>query len=377
LSVDRPTSGRRASRTRPASSARDDLGREASRRRSDRALISLAEAMTAGLSSQQVLDRVVAAAATLTGEAAVHLWLVSEDHQELRLAAQFGTRPGKTGVPPPMTLRIAEGLAGAVAKSREPLVIPSLRAERRVANRAWIRDQGAVSFAGVPFVLADRLLGVLCLFTLRRYHFTRYEVDLLRSFASHAAAALANAALLEEAKQREAEARALFEVGRLINATLDPERVLDLIVEKARELMRVKACGVFRLDQHRVLHYLRGTGLSPAFTLALSVPLAQGTSGRAVAERRPVWSADILEDPNIPLSPAARSSTRDTARCSRFRSRSRTRPSAASRPTGGSGTTPRRERSRRCRRSPRWRRSRSRTPGSTTRRGPTWSAWRA
>jgi CheY-like chemotaxis protein len=175
---------------RPVQPDRKDSGRETSRRRSDRALINLAEATTTGLSSREVLDRVVAAAATLADEAVVHLWLVSEDLRELRLAAQAGRRPGKTGVPLPTTLPVDTSLAGLVARSRETLVLPSLKGEQRMAAPEWAHDQGVASFAGVPFALAERLLGVLCLFTRRRHRFTRYEVDLLRSFASHAALAM-------------------------------------------------------------------------------------------------------------------------------------------------------------------------------------------
>src|SRR5207247_606857 len=72
-----------------------------------------------------------------------------------------------------------------------------------------------------------------------------------------------NARLYEAARQSAAEARALFDVSQLIAATLDPDRVLDLIVEKVRGLMGVPACGIFRVAPDGTLTYARGTGLSP------------------------------------------------------------------------------------------------------------------
>jgi GAF domain-containing protein/ActR/RegA family two-component response regulator len=208
-----------------------------------------------------------------------------------------------------VTVRPGQGIGGQVLARGEPFWTPDYVNDPRVSRDFTVqaRAAGLVGGLAVPVRLRDEVVGVLWALYSRAVQITGEDLSLAADLAHVVAIAVHNARLYQEAKQREAEARALFEVGRLINATLDPERVLDLIVEKARELMRVKACGVFRLDQHRMLRYVRGAGLSPAFTQALSVPLAQGTSGRAIAERRPVWSADILGDPNIPLSRAARS----------------------------------------------------------------------
>src|SRR4029453_2957982 len=119
------------------------------------------------------------------------------------------------------------------------------------------------------------------------------------------ALAVVNARLYQEARDREAEARALFEVGRLISSTLDPDRVFCRMVERVLELMNVRACGIFRLDPDGLLRYARGAGLSEQFVRMMAVRPGDGTSGRSVAERRPVWSVDILggetvQDPGVP-----------------------------------------------------------------------------
>ena len=123
---------------------------------------------------------------------------------------------------------------------------------------------------------------------------TDEHVSLATDLARAVAVAVANARLYQEARDREAEARALFEVGRLISSTLDPDRVFDRIVERVLELMNVRACGIFRLDSDGLLRYARGAGLSQAFVREMVVVAGDGTSGRSVAERRPVWTADIL-----------------------------------------------------------------------------------
>jgi GAF domain-containing protein len=146
----------------------------------------------------------------------------------------------------------------------------------------------------VPVRLQNEVVGILYGFWSRPVELSDQHVSLATDLARVVAVAVANARLYQEARDREAEARALFEVGRLISSTLDPDRVFDRIVERVLELMRVRACGIFRLDPDGLLRYARGAGLSPEFVREMVVPPGDGTSGRSVAERRPVWTAEIL-----------------------------------------------------------------------------------
>ncbi|MBI3454574.1 MAG: GAF domain-containing protein [Candidatus Rokubacteria bacterium] len=263
----------------------------------ERALITLAEAATAGLPPPEMLELVVAAAAALTGDATVHLWLVDDERRELRLVAQAGPRPGKAGVRLRPVLRVGEGLAGAVARRREPLVLTSLRAERHVADPAWARDQGFVSFAGVPFARADRLLGVLCVFTRRRHRFTRYEVDLLRSFASHAAVALESAALLEAATSRLRRLEALQEIEREMSQQRDPDALLGLIVRRAAELLEADSATVFLLDEAAGLLRAHASFNEPDWVREFVLPLGEGVVGTVAVRREGMIVNDYPHSP--------------------------------------------------------------------------------
>ena len=276
-----------------------------------RALIELADAAAPGASLSEVLERVARAAATLVPGSQVHVWLASEDQRELKLVTEIGARPDHGGAEQCRAVPMDESLLGAVMQSPEPVVVPSLLDDERAVSRAWAQHQSVVSFAGVRLVRGDRPLGALCLLTCEPYSFTPLEVSFLRSLGAHTAVAIEAVALLEvastrlrrletlreidqEARDREAEARALFEVGRLISSTLDPNRVFDRIVERVLELMHVRACAIFRLDTDGLLRHERGAGLSQKFVREIAVTHGDGTSGRSVAERRPVWTTEIV-----------------------------------------------------------------------------------
>jgi signal transduction histidine kinase/CheY-like chemotaxis protein len=201
------------------------------------ALVNLAEAATAGRPPQQVLEMVTKAAATLAGAATVHLWLARSGSRELELAAASGARPGRKDFQPQMALSAHEGLVGWVAQHREPLVVISLRQKPDLVNLAWARDQGFVSFAGVPLARGEQVLGVLGLFTWRRHRFTRREVAFLRGFAANAAVALDNARLYAETRAHELEVAALADATREFSATLRHDDIVAALVQAAVRLI--------------------------------------------------------------------------------------------------------------------------------------------
>src|SRR5439155_7452216 len=116
-----------------------------------------------------------------------------------------------------------------------------------------------------------------------------------------------NARLFDEARQSAGQYQALFEVAGLVSSSLDVERVLDLIVDRCQALVGVASVGIFKLDPETgALTYERGSGLSAEFVRALRLRAGEGTTGRAVRDRTPAWTADILADRAIALTAGSR-----------------------------------------------------------------------
>ncbi|HKW92137.1 MAG TPA: GAF domain-containing protein, partial [Methylomirabilota bacterium] len=159
-----------------------------------------------------------------------------------------------------------------------------------------------------PLMAGDRTLGVM---TAGRGEggapFTDEDLSTLTDFATQAAVAIEHARLFAEATRNAAQYQALFEVSGVVSSTLEVDRVLDLIVDRCRALLGVAGLGVFRYERStELITYERGVGLSREFMTSLQVRLGEGTTGRAVHEREPVWSQDVLNDPALSISPATR-----------------------------------------------------------------------
>ena len=266
-------------------------------------LARIGHSLTATRSLEHVLTTVVGAARSLVPDAAARLAIAEGD--QLRFCAEAGILG--TSATPITGLSLGEGLTGRAAITRQPVVVERIEREPGVVGLEWLQSEGFVSAVSIPLLLRERLVGVLNVFTRTLHTFAVADMDLLLSFASHAAIAIDNAQLFDEAQHNAARYRALFEVAGALTSSLELDQILDVIVERCQTLTGAQAAGIFRADlDSGVVTYLRASGVSSEFLRGLRVRAGEGTAGQAVRERRPVWTADILSDPAMALSEATR-----------------------------------------------------------------------
>jgi GAF domain-containing protein len=87
---------------------------------------------------------------------------------------------------------LGERKIGQIAASGKAMLIPKVTGEEDwIAEPDWIRDEGIQSFAGQPLIFHGETLGVLAVFS--RVQFSEEDFLWLRTFADHAAVAIANA----------------------------------------------------------------------------------------------------------------------------------------------------------------------------------------
>lgn len=163
----------------------------------------------------------------------------------------------------------------------------------------------------VPIVVRGDIYGVLAVYYQEPHRFIDAEIRLLSSLADSAAVAIGNARFIEKTESARDEATQLQEVTAQLASTTDMDSILDLIAEKAKELLNSDTCAISRCDESRGGFVLPTsalalpatpeviTGLGEDFVVRLGV----ATAGRAYAERRPVWSGDYLEDESLLLDP--------------------------------------------------------------------------
>jgi len=267
-----------------------------------RALTTVNRRISSALQLDELLRTICESAAQLTGVRFASFWLADEAHRTVALVAC--SVPEMAEEFPLKVVRYDQGLAGWIARHRTPLVIDDLAADDRLLAGSWRERWGLEAFAGYPVLAGDELLAVLCLSHSEPIAFAADTRDVIEMFIAQAAVAIQNARLYREAQRRRDIAEGLSRLGRELAATLDVERIAEVIAEGLADLLGVKASTVFRYEPaDGTLHAVSSSGAEGGPLRGRVLAPGEGVSGRAVAERRIIATPDVLADPSIRLSP--------------------------------------------------------------------------
>jgi GAF domain-containing protein/CheY-like chemotaxis protein/anti-sigma regulatory factor (Ser/Thr protein kinase) len=160
------------------------------------ALLRAVRVVMGGLDTTTILESIVQEAATIAGTPHVKLLLLDRDRSALRVAALVGSP-----VPPDFAVAPGTSYSGRVAATGEPVFIPDTwnDPDNLLAERD--RENGIVTYLGLPVKIRDTVLGVLTFNTTAPHRYTADDLAYLGSFADQAAIALDNARLYEDTQR--------------------------------------------------------------------------------------------------------------------------------------------------------------------------------
>ena len=182
------------------------------------ALQSIALAVAEARSVSLVLQRIVEGLAAQPGIALARIWLrgpgdlcsschVRADCPDQRQCLHLRASAGQSTHDPAADWTRLTGefrrvplnmwKVGCIGGTGTPMLIAEdLSGDPAIARPEWARAEGIMAFAGQPLIFRGEILGVLAVFS--RDHIDQEQFQWLRTFADHAAVALANARAFEE-----------------------------------------------------------------------------------------------------------------------------------------------------------------------------------
>jgi PAS domain S-box-containing protein len=205
-------------------------------------LSSLGFSIREGLES---LYQTIACTAAEIFEARISaLMLLSEDNGHLEMVAAVGLpediSPGK--------IPRGQGISGKVADSGKPFVtddITTYLSEKGIEVERHYR----AAFASVPMIVRGRLIGVLNVCDPRAGAvITAHDLSLLSIVANQAAIAIGDAHLYANLQRRVDNLAVVNEIVRAVSAMLDPEMLLNTIVETSAQLLDCDYATIFLPD---------------------------------------------------------------------------------------------------------------------------------
>jgi GAF domain-containing protein len=216
----------------------------------------------------------------------------------------------------------------------KPVYIKNAASDPRIEYPEAMVAEGIAAVLSVPVVAAEKVMGVLRLYSAEQHNYTEEDIEFVSALAEMGGMAIVNARqyqdkgeklaalfdeigvelpLTEEACVQELETtvaepldsaknldyfRTLHEVTSAVLSTLDSKEVIQLIVDKVVDIMQVKA-GALRLRNETTheLELIATRGLSDQF-LAKGQPHTNQSISETLAGR-PVLITDTANDPRL------------------------------------------------------------------------------
>jgi phosphoserine phosphatase RsbU/P len=216
--------------------------------------------------------------------------LYSERRQDLRIRYAVGHREE---VVRNLSLKLGEGITGAAAAQREPVLVADVRADRRYLNAVdAVRTELAV-----PMVARNMLVGVIDVQSTRERAYTEYDRALLRLIASRVAVSIDNARLYRRVDRQNRTLRTLARISQEFTSILELDDLLSKIAATMRTLINYDAFSILLVDQQQKLLRHRLSVRHDRRVKIDHVPLGKGITGAAAELRAPVRVNDTTSDP--------------------------------------------------------------------------------
>ncbi|MBI3105525.1 MAG: GAF domain-containing protein [Candidatus Rokubacteria bacterium] len=201
---------------------------------------------------------------------------------------------------------LGTSVSGRALAERRVLWSPDVLADPWISfddlARPIIEHEDCRSVMAAPVVSGEETMGTLVVADPAGRVFTGRDHRLLSAFADGAALALRNADLFDTATRRRREAEALAQMARSLSESLDVTEIAERIVGAVPSLVDTRYVILRGLARDGSLVALAGAGPAARFFEPGQVQQAGvGVAGRVVAEGRPVWARDVLDDPDITL----------------------------------------------------------------------------
>lgn len=189
------------------------------------------------------------------------------------------------------------GLTGEIVRTGRSIVTDDYSEE---CLRCGIPAGGRAGHAwmGVPLNAGDHVIGVMNVSSFDpAVTYSEEQLKIFSAIADQAAAILDKARLYQEMEERARQLAVLNEVGSVITSTLDQQTVLNLIMDKAVELLEAKAGSLILVDQDTGgLVFEVTTGPGSADLVGMRLPPGTGVVGTVVQEGKPVIIRDAQTD---------------------------------------------------------------------------------
>jgi len=247
------------------------------------ALYKIMKSLNSTLSLKEVLTKVVQYSIDTVNGKSGSIMLIDEETGNLKIFVACGIdkRVIETTV-----IRPGEGNVGKVAETGVAQLV--VKDRKKSGKKAQAAPGNPAVY--VPLTVQGQIFGVLTIMGGRdSCNFTHNDLELLEVIASTAGVAINNAKLYEGLCKKVQEHATLLYVGNAISSSLNPDKVLQEVLDKAIKLLDAKKGSLMLIDDEtKEMRIVNACGLSDDIIAHTRIKLGEGISGKVASEGEPL-----------------------------------------------------------------------------------------
>jgi PAS domain S-box-containing protein len=115
---------------------------------------------------RRILEHCTEAMVQHLDAALARIWTLNRTEESLELQASAGIYTQLEDSPAHLTVGALN--VSRIAESRQPHITNDIQSDSQGGDKRWARQQGMIAFAGYPLIVADRVIGVMAVFSRQR-----------------------------------------------------------------------------------------------------------------------------------------------------------------------------------------------------------------
>ncbi len=216
--------------------------------------------------------------------------LFSERTQGLRIRYSIGHREE---IVRSLVIGLGEGIVGAAAQSREPVLVEDVRSDPRYL----VALDAVRSELAVPMMAHGKLVGVIDVQSTRTRAFHDQDRRIMRLIASRVAGSIENASLYRRVHHQNRTFRTLAQLSQEFSSILDLDELLGKIAASVRTLINYDAFSILLVDPDKKLLRHRFSVRYDQRVDLDNISLGTGITGAAAESRQTVRVVNTTQDP--------------------------------------------------------------------------------
>jgi signal transduction histidine kinase len=262
-----------------------------------RGVLDAAISVTSELSIDAVLERIVEAAAQLTGARYAALGVIDRAGTGLERFVTTGIdEETRTAIGNPPHGR---GILGVLIRDAKPLRLTEISADERSVGFPP-NHPPMHSFLGVPILLRGVGYGNLYLTEKAgAQEFTDEDEEIVQLLAAQAAVAVENARLYESATRWLDQLQSLADVGNALATEIELPKLLELVVTRLRELIGARLLFIAMPSVDGRLVIETATGENAAGFMGMTLDADRSKTARVLERRRSERVDSVIDDPEV------------------------------------------------------------------------------